>query len=39
LGAFVRNDFYADALGKFVPGISGSLSAYNKLNLYSSLLG
>jgi hypothetical protein len=39
LGTFVRNDFYADALGKFVPGISGSLSAFNKLNLYTSILG
>jgi hypothetical protein len=38
LGAFVRNDFYAGALGKFVPGVSGPLSTFNKLNLYASLL-
>jgi hypothetical protein len=39
LGNFVRNNFYADQLGRFIPGVSGSLSAFNKLNLYTSLLG
>jgi len=39
LGNFVRNNFFADQLGRFVPGVSGSLQAYNKLNLYTSLLG
>jgi hypothetical protein len=39
LGSFVRNNFYADQLGRFIPGVSGSLSAFNKLNLYTSLLG
>lgn len=37
LRTYVRNDFYANALGSFIPGVSGSLSALNQYNLYASL--
>lgn len=37
LRTYIRNDFYADALGDFIPGISGSLSALNQYNLYANL--
>jgi hypothetical protein len=38
-GSFVRNDFYADQLGRFNTGLGTSLSNFNRLNLYASILG
>jgi len=34
---FVRNGFYANALGKFMPGLTGSLNTFNELNLLANL--
>jgi len=39
VNAFVRNDLFANALGNFIPGASGTLNAFNRFNLFSSLLG
>jgi len=38
LRTYIRNDYYADALGGFVPGLAGPLNALNQYNLYASLL-
>jgi len=35
---FVRNDFYANRLGRLVPGLGGPLSLANRFNLISTLL-
>jgi len=39
VGSFVRNGFYANALGGIIPGLSGPLNAFNKIDLAASLLG
>jgi hypothetical protein len=38
LGSFIRNDFFSGRIGKFLPGASASLNAFNRLNLLASLL-
>jgi hypothetical protein len=38
VGSFVRNNFFADRIGKFIPGASASLNAFNRVNLLASLL-
>jgi len=39
VGSYVRNSIFSNELGDLVPGLSGSLDAFNKVNLYASLLG
>jgi hypothetical protein len=38
VGSFVRNGLFANQIGDLIPGISASLDAFNRFNLYSSLL-
>lgn len=37
-GTWVRNNYYGNAIGTFLPGTSSSLAALNQWNLYYSLL-
>jgi len=39
VGNYARNGIYANALGGIIPGLSGPLNQFNKLDLFSSLLG
>jgi len=39
VGSFVRNGFYANALGGILPGLGGPLNQFNKLDLAATLLG
>jgi hypothetical protein len=37
VGSFVRNSIAANRLGNFIPGVSASLNAFNRVNLLASL--